>query len=82
MPKKLIWVVPLIVLLMGMAHQGGVNTYQGLLSEDGKTLVVVDTRTGGYKVRRVAPGVEEKELFDSKERHIQHYQYDKYERND
>ena len=67
--KTLIILILCSILCMAMVHIGDKpGTYQAVVSDDGMTLIVVDTRNGAYKVRDVGPGDEEKELFNARER--------------
>ncbi|GEM_PF-5197128 len=48
-----------LVFLLGMAanvNVGGQGTYQTQMSDDGRTIAVMDTRTGVVKIFNVHPG--------------------------
>ena len=68
--KTLIILILCSILCMAAVTTGGKGTYQAVLSDDGITLVVVDTRNGAYKVREVELGDNEKALFDAEERSL------------
>ncbi|MCK5017424.1 MAG: hypothetical protein KAS32_10190 [Candidatus Peribacteraceae bacterium] len=82
MKTKILWlIIGLSLSLLLAANSGGVGTFLATLSGDGSILVVVDSRTGAYKVRKVRPGDEEPELFNIKERNITNYKYRYHERD-
>ena len=66
--KTLIILIMCSILCMAAVTTGGKGTYQAVLSDDGMTLVVVDTRNGAYKACEVEPGDNGKALFDGEER--------------
>jgi hypothetical protein len=62
-----------LVFLLGAVHVGGTGTYQAQMSNDGKTIAVMDTRTGLVKMFSVQAG--DKVLsFTDGERFIENYQ--------
>ncbi|MBN1456968.1 MAG: hypothetical protein JW912_03860 [Sedimentisphaerales bacterium] len=68
--KTLIILILCSFLCMAMVTAAGKGTYQAVVSDDGMTLIVVDTRTGGYKVCEVEPGDRERVLFSPQESYI------------
>jgi len=66
--KTLIILILCSILCMAAMHRGGAGTYQASISDDGMTLIVVDTRNGAYKVLEVEVGDQEERLFNAKER--------------
>jgi hypothetical protein len=62
-----------VVFLFGMVDIGGTGTYQTQMSYDGKTIAVMDTRTGMVKIFNVRPG-DNVLSFTDKERFLNDYQ--------
>jgi hypothetical protein len=62
-----------LVFLLGAVNIGGTGTYQAQMSNDGKTIAVMDTRTGTVKIFNVQAG--DKILsFTGDERFLKEYQ--------
>ena len=63
-----------LVFLLGAVHVGGTGTYQAQMSDDGKTIAVMDTRTGIIKILSVRAG-DEVLSFSDKERFLKEYRF-------
>jgi len=63
-----------LVFLLGAVNVGGIGTYQTQMSYDGKTIAVMDTRTGMVKIFNVRAG-DEVLSFTDNERFLKDYDF-------
>ena len=68
-----------VLLVMG-ADNAGRGTFQGWVTQD-NILVIIDSRTGGYKTTKIRANEYKEEMYNAKERHIQNYNYKYHERD-